>query len=71
MTLEEIHREASLLSPRERGDLAFRLIDSLGSPKLAGGDEEVARRIMEIESGEVEDISHAELIARLKIRPRP
>lgn len=70
MTLEAIQREALQLPIEQRGALISELLKTLGEPSFCGGDEEVAERVREIESGEVENISHEELLSRLKDVPR-
>ncbi len=70
MTAEEIRIEAERRPLRERGALISRLILSLGDPAYDVDDEEVSLRVRETESREVEDISHEELLARLKHLPK-
>ena len=70
MTVDEIQKEAVRLPLGERGDLVSRLISTLGQPSYDVDDKEVARRVDDLESGRVEDISHTELLSRLKYIPR-
>jgi hypothetical protein len=66
MTAEEIQEEAVRLPLDQRSDLVSRLISTLGPPSYDVDDQEVGRRIEDLESGRVEDISHNELLSRLK-----
>ena len=71
--LNELFREASQLTERERAELAALLLESLeGEPDEdveAAWVEEIERRVRQIDSGEVETIPweqvRAELYARL------
>jgi len=69
MTVDEIQVEAERLPLQDRGTLVSRLILSLGDPRCEVEDTEVALRARELESGEVEDISHEELLRRLRHVP--
>lgn len=69
MTIDEIEEQVERLPASDRGALISRLIASLGRPTNDVGDEEVMRRVEELESGEVEDISHEELLLRMKHAP--
>lgn len=71
-TLSEIEAQAMDLSPRERGELAGRLIVSLDGPAdetpeaiAHAWDEEIARRVAELEAGTVELVPHEQVIADL------
>ena len=70
MTIEEIEAQVDRLPQDERGTLISRLIESLGAPEYDVSDEEVRRRVNEVESGEVQDISHEELLRGLEFSPR-
>jgi len=71
--LDELFREASELSDRERAELAALLLESLeGEPDAdveAAWAEEIARRVRQLDDGEVQTIPwgqvRAELYARL------
>ena len=69
-TSEEIFREAMMLSPEVRAELAERLIGSLAetvSPEITSAQlDEVRRRIAEVESGEEELIPGDEVLARAR-----
>jgi putative addiction module component (TIGR02574 family) len=58
LTLAEIEAQALHLSPRERGELAKRLLESLDGPVedspeaiAQAWDEEIARRVADMEAG--------------------
>lgn len=70
--LSEIEKQAMQLTPKERGELAHRLIVSLdGEPEdspeaiAKTWDEEIARRVAEIEAGTATLIPHEEVFAKL------
>lgn len=72
VTLADIEAQALQLSPRERGELAHRLIASLDGPAedapeaiAQAWDEEIARRVAEIEAGTAELIPHEQVLAEL------
>jgi hypothetical protein len=65
MSVEELRREAERLPESERGQLIAELLSTLNDQDYDVSDEEVARRVAETESGEVEDISLEELKAGL------
>ncbi|MCC6210742.1 MAG: addiction module protein [Burkholderiales bacterium] len=60
------------LSPQERADLADRLWISIDTPEAvaAAWDAEVARRIAQIDSGEVETIPQEQVMAELRAKLR-
>jgi len=66
----EIRRRALALSPEERSDLAATLIDSLDPAEQSAIDaawqEEISRRIKDLDSGKVQPISQEEFLARLR-----
>lgn len=69
-TLSEIAAQALELSPRERGELAGRLIVSLDGPAdetpeaiAQAWDEEIARRVAELDAGTAELVSQAQVFA--------
>lgn len=66
--LEQIRRKALGLSPAERRLLIHALVDSLPAQDDAGiaaaWDDEIARRVREIEEGKVQCVSHDEVMVR-------
>jgi putative addiction module component (TIGR02574 family) len=73
MTIDQIAPEALRLSPRERAQLAASLWESIDNPYSRTdemSDEDAIAlalaRDAEIESGEVQPISHSELMQRLR-----
>jgi len=73
MSIDQIAAEALRLPPKERALLAESLWESLQDPYEARTDMDDAaalelalERDRQIESGEVESISHDELMARLR-----
>ncbi len=70
--LEELENQALQLSPKERGELIHRLIVSLeGEPEdtpeaiAKAWDEEIARRVADMEVGKTVWIPAEEVFARL------
>jgi len=70
MSIEELREEATRLPETERGQLIVDLLATLTDRDYDVSDEEVARRLAETESGEVEDISFDELKAGLRLPSR-
>ncbi|GAA5121411.1 hypothetical protein JIN84_00660 [Luteolibacter yonseiensis] len=66
MNVEEICTEARHLSRPMQGELIGRLLEEFGTSDYDVSDEEVARRLVETDSGMVQDISHDELLAGLE-----
>ena len=66
MKLAEIEREALALPECERASLAAKLLGTLPPPGTDVSDEEVERRERELESGEVDAISHEEFVRRVE-----
>lgn len=71
-TLAEIEAQALQLSPRERGELAHRLIVSLDGPAddtpeaiAQAWDEEIARRVADMEAGRTEWIPAEEVFKEI------
>jgi putative addiction module component (TIGR02574 family) len=68
--LAELKQKASQLSENERAELALALIESLDGEPEVGVDEawriEIARRIAQIERGEVQLIPGDDVFARLR-----
>lgn len=67
--LQSIEKEASGLPEEDRAALAAMLLGSLSNPSYDVDDEEVARRVEEIESGLEPGISHADLSKALGRTP--
>jgi putative addiction module component (TIGR02574 family) len=72
MSIDQITAEALRLSPPERALLAESLWESLSDPFEAGDADEsstielAAERDRQIDAGEVQAISHEELMSRLR-----
>lgn len=74
VTLEELEAQALKLSIKERSELAHRLIVSLdsepeGTPEeiAKAWEEEIARRVAEIDSGQVQLIPAEEVFAEIDV----
>lgn len=70
--LKELENQALQLSPQERGELIHRLIVSLEGPAedtpeavAKAWDEEIARRIAEIDAGTAVLIPHEQVLAEI------
>lgn len=70
--LKEIEDQALQLSPQERGKLIHRLIVSLEGPAedtpeavAQAWDEEIARRVAEIDAGTAVLIPHEQVVAEI------
>lgn len=73
--LEELENRAMQLSTKERGELIHRLIVSLdGKPEdspeviAKAWDEEIARRVADMEAGRTQWIPADEVMARLRTK---
>jgi putative addiction module component (TIGR02574 family) len=73
--LKELETQALQLSPQERGELIHRLIVSLeGSPKdspeaiAKAWNEEIARRVADMEAGRTKWIPADEAMSRIRAR---
>jgi putative addiction module component (TIGR02574 family) len=73
--LKEIETQALQLSPQERGELIHRLIVSLeGAPEdtpeaiAQAWNEEIARRVADMDAGRTEWIPADEVMARLRAK---
>ena len=71
--LKEIEDQALQLSPQERGELIHRLIVSLEGPVedspeaiAQAWDEEIARRVAEIDAGTVVLIPHEQVMPEIE-----
>ncbi len=70
--LKELENQALQLSPQERGELIHRLIVSLEGPTedtpeaaAKAWDEEIARRVVEIDAGTAVLIPHEQVVAEI------
>ncbi|WP_018508650.1 addiction module protein [Thiobacillus thioparus] len=70
--LKELENQALQLSPQERGELIHRLIVSLEGPTedtpeavAKAWDEEIARRVAEIDAGTAVLIPHEQVVAEI------
>ena len=67
MLLEQIRGDALSLQPDERRQLIHALVDSLPAEEdaatAAAWNDEIARRIKEVEEGKVKCLSHEEVMA--------
>jgi putative addiction module component (TIGR02574 family) len=70
--LKELETQALQLSPQERGELIHRLIVSLEGPAedtpeaiAKAWDEEIARRVAEIDAGTAVLIPHEKVVAEI------
>ena len=75
--LDELEAQALHLSPEERGQLIHRLIVSLeGTPEdtpeaiAQAWDEEIARRVADMEAGRTQWIPADEVMVRLRAKIR-
>lgn len=75
--LEDLENQALQLSPRERGELIHRLIVSLeGEPEdspeaiAQAWDEEIARRVADMDAGRTKWIPADEVMTRLRSKVR-
>jgi putative addiction module component (TIGR02574 family) len=73
--LEELENQALQLSPKERGELIHRLIVSLDSEPedtpeaiARAWDEEIARRVADMEAGRTKWIPADEVMTRLRAK---
>ncbi len=64
-TLLEIQKEADGLSFEEKAGLIAHLLESFPDPPGGPDDAEVARRVEEMDSGEVVPITHEQFLAEL------
>lgn len=71
-TLEKLRTEALQLSDRERAELAHELVKSLDAPvdpDVAGAwEQEILRRLTEVEAGTAALIDREELRRRMRTR---
>lgn len=74
-TLKDVEAQAMLLTPRERSELAHRLIVSLDSPAqdspeaiAQAWDEEIARRVADMDAGRTTWTPADEVMCRIRER---
>jgi len=60
----DIQEQTSTLSKSEKEGLVAYLVDEV-TPVIGADDEEVLKREAEMDSGEVQTISHAEFLAQV------
>ncbi len=69
LTYEQVAQAAMQLSSDERVDLAEKLWVSVDTPEaIAAWDEEIARRVAQLDAGEVETVPAEQVIAELRAR---
>jgi hypothetical protein len=66
VTLSQIQQEVVALPERQRIDLLRTLLDTLPPAGTDVSDEEVAKREREMESGQVQPLSHEEFVRRVQ-----
>ncbi|MAS93299.1 MAG: hypothetical protein CMO55_08890 [Verrucomicrobiales bacterium] len=64
-TLTEVQKQADSLSEPDKEELLRHLLNTLPDAPLGPDDEEVARRVEEMESGAVQPISHDQFLAEV------
>lgn len=72
LTYDEIAAEAMRLSAEERADLADKLWVSVDTPEAiaAAWDAEIERRIVQLDSGDVETVPFEQVMAELRAKLR-
>lgn len=70
LTYQQVAHAAMQLSPNERADLADKLWVSVDTPETiaAAWDEEIARRVAQLDVDEVETVPAEQVIAELRAR---
>lgn len=70
LTYEQVAQAAMQLSSDERVNLAEKLWVSVDTPKAiaTAWDEEIARRVAQLDAGEVETVPAEQVIAELRAR---
>ena len=66
MKLQDIEREALVLSEVDRASLVLSLMETLVAPGSDVDDREVLRRDAQLEAGEVSEITHEEFVSRVR-----
>ncbi len=62
-TLSEVKKAAAELTGEERAGLVAHLLASFSSPPLGPDDDELDRREIEMDSGQVNVLSHEEFLS--------
>ncbi|MDF1737677.1 MAG: addiction module protein [Verrucomicrobiales bacterium] len=65
VTLSDVQNQSDSLSQEDKAGLITHLLASLSSPPPGPDDEEVQRRVEEMDSGEVAPISHEQFLAEV------
>jgi putative addiction module component (TIGR02574 family) len=70
LTYQQVAHAAMQLSPDERVDLAEKLWVSVDTPEAiaAAWDEEIARRVAQLDAGEVKTVPAEQVFAELRAR---
>jgi putative addiction module component (TIGR02574 family) len=70
LTYQQVAQAAMQLTPDERVDLAEKLWVSVDTPEAiaAAWDEEIARRVAQLDAGEVETVPAEQVLAELRAR---
>ena len=70
MVSNELKSNIVQLSLEERASLASYLLHSLDTPEYDVSDEEIKRRVDELQSGKVQEMNHETLVKGLNLRNR-
>ena len=62
-TFLEVQKQVDALSMEEKAGLMSHLLNSLKDPPMGPDDEELARRVEEMDSGQVEPLTHEQFLA--------
>jgi hypothetical protein len=65
ITLAEVQRQADALSIEDKAGLLSHLLETLPDPTTGPGDDEVSRRVEEMDSGAIQPISHEQFLAEV------
>lgn len=66
MSLAELEREAAALPQNERVTLICSLLETLPPPDYDVSDEEVDKRVKDLELGAAKEMSHEEFVAAVQ-----
>jgi len=64
-TLSEVTKQVDTLSPEEKAGLVSHILDSLPDAPNGADDDEALRREEEMNSGEVQPISHEQFLSEV------
>lgn len=64
-TLTEVQKEADGLTPEEKSGLIAHLLDSFPDAPAGPDDEEVARRVAEMDAGEAVPLTHEQFLSEM------